>query len=601
MDSLIFFVFESLPSEQRPTSIAQFFNTTVSDPSALKFLYNHLGPVTLYNVAVIAYHLGFIHPAAEIAQLLYANVEAMEEWLALKTCFLSIDVHLRLADVSSATTVATYAEKLIPSFAKPSAIPDASPSPPSCEMKTVVPDWPGRTKGILDSPISYEDIKFCMHIYNARLSATTDSVSDAMRSNRKEAKSAVLAAGDAETRPTAAALLVKARVEQSYSKGLRILASIVNQSPPHVVSKFRPLALNSLGVLHHRLGRHALAACYFEHSRQAFDHLFREASVEVSPVPINFTILRSAKDSHVSFNLALQYMKLSDYARALDLFTICARNDPTYANDSALLWIRMAECCVGIESSSNVKQSLVVEGQGRGRRMIMRSDGRDEGLTMEYAATCARSAIVILDRQKGIHNGYQPSNPVKAKRYSILSDSTSRQGHGKAGQSDTSSPPSPDGDRRIREAALLLLAYASLSFDPNAVIHACDELHKLYPNGSNDRCMLRRLYAAEAYCVLGRPEEAANRLTPLLGMNTSTDSPIKESAYINMALAHASSGDIATASQAAKVTLKAFASSQKPNKVLRKEAIFAASYIFLRSGETDTARRCLRSLMSLSD
>lgn len=594
LDNLIYYVSEFLPAERLPRTTEQFFDLTLSDPAALKFLYTHVGPVALYNVAVIAYHQGFIQPAAAVGELLYSNVEAMDDWLALKTCFLLIDVHLRLGDVSSASTVAAYAEKLLPCFTKsPSTAENPNPQPQS-EMKRLAPDWSGRSKGILEAPISYEDAKFCMHIYNARLSAASEASLDGARSIRKEAKSAVLAADDTETRPTAAALLVKARVEQSYSKGLRILASIVNQSPAHITTKVRPLALNSLGVLHHRLGRHALAACYFEHSRQAFHQLFKEDAASSSPRSVGLNVLSSAKDAHVSFNLALQYMKLSDYSRALDLFTICVRHDTTFAKDSALLWIRMAECCVGIETNGNGRHILALEGQGRGRRMIMRSDGRDEGLTLEYAATCARAAIVILDRHKGLGSAFGNNGAMQSERYSFIPNSTSRSGKG---DENDITARSADDDLRLRGAALAILAYASLSFDPRAVLEACDELHKLYPKGDSDRCILSRLYAAEAYCMLGQSEEAARRLQPLIGANFAPDMPLREAACINMAFVHLSNGDIATASRAAKIALKAFSTNQKRNRILRKEAIFAVSYIFLRSGETETARRCLRSLL----
>lgn len=510
----------------------------------------------------------------------------MDDWLAFKTCFLLIDVYLRLRNEPLASTIANYADKLLSRFSK------SHPTP--SELKLLTPDCPARSQTILDSPVTYEDAKFCMHIYHARLCALEADPSKA--ATRKEAKNAVVAADNSESRPTAVALLVKAHVEHNYSKALRILASIVNQSPPHVLQKVRPLVLNSLGILHHRLGRHALAACYFEHSRQSFDRLSRQTSQDSSADSVQLTIHTSAKDAEVSFNLALQYMKLGDYARALDLFTICAKNDRTYANESPLLWLRMAECCVGIESAANAKQQLSVEGQGRGRRLIMRAAVQDDNLTLEYAATCARSAIAILDKQKDEEdaNGPQKSNVNNKDRFGMVPNHSTLRG--KTDQPNPTSSASDEENIRYRAAALTIMAYACLSFDPNAVIEACEELHKLYPKSDNDRCLLGRLYAAEAYCMLGRPDEAANQLAPLLTAKVSTDSSIREAAYVNMALTHVSNGDVASASRAAKLALKTFG-GQSRHKVIRKEAIFAASYIFLRSGEVETARRCLRSLL----
>lgn len=592
LDALVEFVAGHLAGspEGPPPSKNAFFNEAVADPTILKPLYSTVGPVALYNVAVIAYVEGFLPSAAALGGLLYANVEAMDDWLALKTCFLLADVHLRQGHVSEARAVAAYAERLLPSFTRPAGEENAEPS----ELPHLAPDWPGRTKAVLEASASYEDAKFCMHIYNARLSADCDG----SKNIRKEAKSAVLAADDTDSRPTAAALLVKARVEQSESKGLRILASIGNQSPPHIMKKIRPLALNSLGVLHHKLGRHALAACYFEHARKAFVQLFEQETKEdmanAKEPAVNVAILSSVKDSHVCYNLALQYMKLGDYMRALELFTISARKDSTLATESALLWIRMAECCVGLESKgSQNRQYLAVEGHGRGRRMIMRTEEKDEGLGMEYASTCARAAIAILDQKKCIQ-GQQAPSPQKARRYSVIAESANKQDRVESMDSSSASE-----DIVLRGAALCLLAYSCLSFDPHSVIDASDALAKLIPQAESERVVLGRLYAAEALCQLGRAEEAANRLAPLLDMPVSSETNFKE-ACINMALSHMSSGDVNGASRAAKAAMKVVASKQTPES-LRKQATFAAAYVFLRSGETDTARQVLRSLQAPSD
>lgn len=593
LDNIIFYVSEFLPPDQRPASVDDFFSNTVPDQSALKFLYTHVGPVALYNVAVIAYHQRLIHAAATVGELLFDNIEAMDDWLALNTCFLLTDIHLRLARVRSVLTVLAYAEKLLPSFAKPSHPSSENPSSqPSAHVRTLAPPWPGRETAILEPPASYEHAKFCMHIYNARLSAASDGA-DGSRSIRKEAKSAVLAADDAHSRPTSAALLVKARVEQSYSKGLRILASIVNQCPPHMLSKVRPLALNSLGVLHHRLGRHALAACYFEHSRRSFTQLFRPPDAVNTEKHVYLSVFNAVKDTHVAYNLALQYMKFGDYSRALDLFNACARTDHFLASHSPRLWVRMAECCVGMRSASaEPSASVKIAGHGRGRRIIARSAVEPDPLPMEYAATCARAAIAIMN--ENIEENDEGTSESKQKRSGglplLLSVKNTKEDGGEQERRISVE------ERELRAAAWTLVAYASLCFDANAVIEACDELHKLYPKSETERCTLGVLYAAEAYCMLGRPKDAAKRLAPLLSVSVPLESHIREAAYVNIGLTHASSEDLVTASRAARVALKLYTSGPKRARTLRREAIFAAAYVFLRNGEVDAARQTLRML-----
>lgn len=541
LSNLLQFVASHLSST---SSVAALLSLAAEDPVALKPILTKLGPVTLYNVAAIAYTRGALRAAAAITTLLYSNVEALDDWLALRLCFLLADVHLRVNDVTTAAAAAAYADKLIPHFTP-------ADSTQLSQIPRLVPEWSGRATTLLEPPASYEDAKFCLHIYNTRVSAAKHGTK-----NRKDAKSAIVAADNSDTRPTAAALLVKARVEASLSKGLRILASVGSQSPSHVMRKARPLALNSLGVLHHRLARHALAACYFEEARRAFADLFGNA--------VGVTTLSAVQDSHVCYNLALQYMKLGDFGRALELFTISARKDPMMAESDPLLWIRMAESCVAMDLGGDEKrQSLTVEGTGRGRRIIIRSQPRDQGLAMEYASACARGALTILDKRKSQTEG-------------------------------------ASNDTQLRGAALCLLAYSSLAFDPHAVIDACNELNSLNSQSEDRRSLLGRLYAAEALCQLDRAEEAANRLAPLLAVNEPIESSFREAACINIALSHMGSGDINAASRAAKVALKVTNTPNRPYS-LRKHASFVAVYVLLRSGDTNSAKQILRSLHSLRD
>lgn len=585
------FIANTLPKDKRPKEVEQLFMSTILDTTAFHFLHARLGSVSLYNLAVIAYHHALIKPAERIATFLYSKIDALEDWLALRLCFLLIDIHLRLVDIPAATIVASHAEKLLPRFVKTDVVDEDNQALTPSEIETLATHWNGRKSTILETPTSYEDAKFCLHIYNARISV----FSDGSRSNRKEAKIAVDAADDTESRPTSAALLVKARVEQSYSKGLRILASIITQSASQktLMNKVRPLALNSLGVLHHRLGRHALAACYFEQSRRCFLDLFSEntdTEKEEKKSAVTLNLLTFAKDSHVCYNLALQYMKLSDYSRALDLFTICARRDPLLATESAILWIRMAECCIGLEwNGADRKQALSLEGQGRGRRMVMRVQDKRDELSIQYAATCARAALDILDLQNQAKVNMN-NEGVKESDHNGRVSETNTEVQRKSSQVSAK-------ELQLRTSALTLLAYSSLSFDPATTVEACNQLRKIYPKGDSEQGMLGYLYAAEAFCKLNRPEDAANRLSFLFSMNVTTDSNIRDAAKINLALTHAANGDLVKASRAAKLALEQTRTSPKR----RREAIFAASYIFLRSGETESARVLLRSMQNLTD
>lgn len=589
-DPIILYLASFVPPDRcRAFTADEFLRLIAHDIEALKLIHARVGPVALYNLAIIAYHRQRLDAASLAGSVLFDNIEAMDEWLALLCCFLLTDVYLRLHDVPLAITVLSYADKLLPSFSKPaihlskSDDSKAAPNDNTATIQTLSPQWDGRHVAILEHPTSYVDAKFCMHIYHTRVSATGDA-GDSSRSNRKEAKAAVLAADDAQSRPTSAALLVKARVEQNYAKGLRILSSIMNNCPPSMLAKVRPVALNSLGILHHRLGKHAVAACYFEHSRREFEALFDQQQCHLS-------VMSSVRDSHVSYNLALQYIKLGEYDTALKLFSNCVKADPVFAERNSILWLRMAECCIHLQKAphDNTNARLNIEGKGPSRRMVVRTNDDTDEIVMEYATVCARAALRILDRKSGHHasngdHGDGNDEPVEVEKQWLASATALQAGV---------------DDIELRGAAWSIIAYASLSFDPTAVIAACDELQKLHPKLDDERCTLAQLYAAEAHCMLGQAKEGAKRLAPLLSASVALGDHIREAAYVNIVLTNASGEDLVSATRSARAALKLFnGGGKRVTGKFRKQAMFAAAYVFLRNGETDAARDALRLVHS---
>lgn len=579
------------------------FNTLL-DVRHVRAIYLEVGPVPLYNVAVVAYHRQGSHrnalaTAKRIVDFLYDHVEALDEWIAILTCFLLIDVHLCFArDVHATVTssrssflmsVLAYANKLLTAF-----LPNSSSNNNSTQskqqqelqnddndnnakndnhndMKNVaasqsneVPSgddnnyndpalpllspchWIGSSTTLIPFPPTYAAAKFCIHIYNGRLahaivasSSPSPHLQDLSIAQLRQTRHALVMALKqplSRSKPMAAALLLKAHIDQfNPVKCLHALSTIVSQCPDAAsVRKARPLALNALGILHHRFGRQALATCYFEQARKAFDdvyldvnnnedsdtllatsglaaidlksneindhgngnsngdsscddhgdgdgnvksnrddaksdtnilhdsytndtnnennetinsnisirsnmnnnadeagapvlegqqlqemtHLFNQhvakgmthtkinASTQYPPEKLPsssrhpnehaMTIMNLVRDSHVTYNLALQYMTTGQFSRALDCFSVCARSDPALAARSALLWIRMAECCVSMQHNAG-GPSLAVEGRGRSRRMIMRVGARPDLPAMEYAVCCAQAALNILD------------------------------------------------------------------------------------------------------------------------------------------------------------------------------------------------------------
>lgn len=521
---------------------------------ALAALRSRAGFVPIFNAAVVAYQSGALVAADKLASFLFSRVEAMEDdWLAMRTCFLVVDVLLRLGQLQRVAPVLAYVDRLF------AAVGDAS-----APFTRVTPVWRGTDVSMMTVPKTPAEVPCCLHLYAARLGA---ALCDA-KLLKKEAKSAVVSSADDGSCPTAAALLVKAKFDLSPTKAMRVMESIDVQSPPRVRAAARPLLLNNLGVIHHRIGRPALAMLYFENSRRALKDLFgpdgsgKRAAAAPVDRPMMITTARS-RETHVAYNLGLVHMQLGHFQTAIKFFTECAQADEALASQSPMLWIRIAECCVG-EATAARSNTPIARACGRGpcRRYIIQTPPEPDPSVMQYAASVARTALAIMD-----------ASPV-------------------ASAASTADEVAVSSANRNRCAALALIAYTTLHFDPGAAIVACDELVSCSRPGDSDHAVLGRLYGAEALCLLGRPDEAVERLAPLLAMSGASFSDGREGAFVNAALAHTLRGDMSAALRAAKAALKVTAGSAA-NEAPRRNAIAVAAYVSLRNDNVQAAKHIL--------
>lgn len=577
--SLLQATVDMLPVELRPastSSLEKVLNLLVSSKSVVA-IREKSGFIPLFNVCVIAYQSSRVEQAAIIGSYLFEHVEAMEDWLALRTCCLLIDVNLRLGSASTVRRVMDYVETLVPTLNQSHASTDADGTARELDAVSqhmkVAPSQTGFKYSCLALPASLSDVKFCMHTYAARLSAAHEDV----RSLKKEAKSAVSCSEDDSRCPTAAALVIKAKMESNATKVFRIMESIRSQATPQVFAAAKPLLLNNLGIVHHKIGCHAVAAAYLDLAWKSFNELFRDLGFPSKDGHATayrpFSIIARSRDSHVTYNLALQHMQLGNFRTALSLFGICAKSDGILAKSSPILWIRMAECCVREACSGRESYfPAFVRGNGQARRFVLINAPEASVEAMRYAAVCARAAVELIS--------------LKKSSLSALNDSSAQQ----------SSPlprESMHASTQQKCHALSLLAYTCLHFDPSAALAASNELVTCSRLGDSNHAILGHIYGAEALCVLARPNEATDRLSPLLTMAGTTIAGGREGAFVNASLAHALQGDMAAAARAAKAALKVTASTSS-NRSPRREAVQVAAYISSRDGNMEGARQLLQ-------
>lgn len=531
-----------------------------TDPSILGTVAGSAGPVVLHNLAVIAYYLDVMEAAEKICTFLYKHIEPMDDWLAVRVCFLTMDVALDVGNLDWAFKVLDYAARAIPHIAG-----DKEPEDEKVTEKdegidnindayvAVTPMWDGRNLSTLGPVTSISSARRALRIYKQRI-ATATSGTEEIEVKLKNILVKENALSTSEQNPLD--VLMKVRDEKNAAKALSTLQRVNSQFLESTKKATRPIVLNTLGILHSRLRCHALGAVYLEQARQAVTDTFA-----ISNAPFSVKKAMAEKDTKMAYNLALQYLFLKKFKDALALFSLVAKKSIYLARTSPYLWIRIAECCVG-ESAAPQRKSLYRSiGKGRGKRLVVNSTREPATDVLQYAALCARSAIHLIDTQ------------AKPKRGDA------------AGKEVPLSPKM----KKLRSVALCLLAYSLLHSDAEETIVVCDELSS---TEDEERSTLGRLYAAEALCILGKSKEAIDRLAPLLAIREEGKGP-REAAFTSTALASIMEDDLPAAVRAAEVAVKAtksFAIDASP----RRRALLAAAYISLREGDPEGGKLFLR-------
>ncbi|KAJ8905055.1 hypothetical protein NDN08_001567 [Rhodosorus marinus] len=377
------------------------------DHQRLSELVSTFGLIPLYNFSVILYQSHKLMNAMRVLEVLFEVIESQEEeeGLSIRICILLLDVYFRLGWL--------YEERVnkVLGFLDLCSCIGVSETTTEAENKNLNGEFrlaapkleEGNMSevGILAAPSTQQDGRFLIYVYRARFRALTDNA----RGFMKEAKSAVSAADEATFRPTSAALMLKAHMEKNLRKSLSHLMGATSSEG------LCPLILNNLGVIHHRLGRHALSVAYLVSAQQCFDRLLQDDGSESNEkgkliAPQSLPQMGQHRRPEVAYNLGVEYLLLGRFEMALNMFGLCRSQ---YARSSAWWWLRMAECYVRLsehKKANKAKDGLVetVLGSGRGRRAVLRplEEGESDYLheAKAYAET-GRRVLRTLTNESG--------------------------------------------------------------------------------------------------------------------------------------------------------------------------------------------------------
>lgn len=497
----------------------------------------------------------------------------------------------------------------------------------------------------------------------------------------------LMGGGDATLPPAGvanvAALFLKANLEylrQNYRKALKLLASCQRGEG----GAMGALYLNDMGCLHSKTGLHAVALQYFQRALASFEQDGSNGGHEGSssnsssasstslvpggrPLEADGRVLPHAL-CEVVYNAGLQLLLMGRPSQAFR----CFENASLIFYNRPRVWLRLAECCVQHHREEErrklgpTRDRLVrrVVGQGRHRRVVLPAshDVHDDfaaaaaaatalaaekgavrgECTLAYAVKCLQNVLFLLSIAS--QGGGQSRLPMTsllggskmvAKEAGGGVDTSSSNGNAGGGGPPPGAAAGAEGlsqpalqeqdDSLVEQVALLNLAYVYLCLnEPVLALHQAEVLLSRGASVSETKQVTVHTYAAEALCMLGRPEEALRHLQPTPGgeglsedaaaaalqeqrqseskaVVVTADSFLpaehfaaraRSALHLNLANVYLLQGNLAAAEKCVRAGLAACPTSP--------DALRSLIFILLRRGNTAAALECLKSRRPLN-
>ena len=353
---------------------------------------------TSYNEAVLQFQMKQYGKALSHLERLFHRIEPIEEHLAVRICFLLLDVYFALQLPDKAAIVTAYLDKALTQEKERAGVKTADPDnpeaqsgtekdretgdPPSEELLTKVLTLDTEGEEPSAEPkfeLSLEAFTLLLHYYKAQLHLMNKS----MKSSKREIKSALATAAqrdrDTATGGNSPGLFLKANLEyvrENYRKSIKLLHGCRKGGAP----ENQVLYLNNMGCAHFRMGKHNAASFYFLKALRENNAIQAQGQRGRVELPTH------AKDRGpaVQYNLGLQLLLAEQPEHAF----ACFQEASLMYYNRPRLWLRLAECCVSAHvhalassekahSKSDVVRSVV--GDGRARRIVLPTGGAAGG------------------------------------------------------------------------------------------------------------------------------------------------------------------------------------------------------------------------------
>ncbi|GMH32305.1 hypothetical protein BSKO_00139 [Bryopsis sp. KO-2023] len=575
--------------------------------------------VVSLNMAIIRFQQREIKEVLSLLEPLFARIGPLDDGTAFRVCLLLLDVYIPRKDFEKAKNVVGFLGKTYGSLFKPderdgehlmdgekefmgskfggvghmgdssSSNTDESEEPcadswplalPALSKMGVVPLQLGTKNG--DSRQDKDkagsmELKVVIHIYRAKLLFAMKD----LKLVKREVK-CILAVV-----PTSIpALFLKAQLHYlrgNMKKAAKILSRCVEGTiEPSIV---RVAALCNMGAIYHQMGKHNSACLCFSNALKQNGDL-NSAGEHVLDISVPDPSTMHEQRLQLLYNAGLQHLLLKRYTLALD----CFRDVAVLMFDKPILWLRMAECCLGIhqdgeadkasagETAEGSREPFLAEvvGESGSHRLLLLPEATaaaSHGIgVLSEAITYLQNACFLLEQQERMLAG--EANKADEQRNAFEATN----GHTGSGS------PSQDV-AHIRQLALCKLAYVHLLLEqPERALAALEPIMQAHWMDRQIALMVN-CYSSEALCLMDKPSEAANQLgmfmagleddeneTPQLGMaqdengNTAEDNGMHAAGqqhpdlsgpnasatlYVNLASVYATQGELLEAQQCA--------------------------------------------------
>lgn len=377
------------------------------------------------------------------------------------------------------------------------------------------------------------DLRLKLHLYKVRFLLLTRN----LKAAKREVK---MAMNLAHGKDNSMALYLKSQLEyarRNPRKAIKLLLASNN----HTETGMSSMYYNNLGCIYYQLGKHQTSGVFFSKALKSSSPVRREK-------PPKLLTLSQDKSLLISYNCGMHSLASGrpfHAARCFQKASIIFYNRP-------LLWLRVAECCLmalekGLIKSdssafnrSEIKANVI--GKGKWRHIVLKSNGQceyagNDDLSLSLAWQCLVNAVYLLDSSEAKHyrsGSTEESESIETSGSSqVVSNGEVKEPKGGSNQSSSSIHNSIADyehirmreNQMIKQATLADLAYVELALgNPLNALSTAKSLLKL-PECSRMYVFLGTMYAAEALCLLNRPQEAADLLMTFISGGTHVDFP----------------------------------------------------------------------------